>query len=76
MEFWDNYELIDVIKKSAKSELRIAKASKGVSSGVDIRTYFEKDGEYIGTKKGLFISADNLSEFVTSINKLTEEIIK
>jgi hypothetical protein len=76
MEFWDSYELTDVIKKNAKSEIRIAKASKGGNSGFDIRTYFEKDGEYIGTKKGLFIGADNLSEFVVAVKKLTEENAK
>lgn len=73
MEFWDTYEIINVIKKSAKSEIRIAKASKAGKCGLDIRTYFEKDGKYIGTKKGLFISENNLSEFIASVGKLAEE---
>jgi hypothetical protein len=72
MEFWDNYELVATVKKNDKNEVRIAKVRKGAgTNGVDIRTYYEKDGEYIGTGKGVFISENNLSEFVSAVNKLT-----
>lgn len=69
MEFWDSYELLGTVKKNANTEVRIAKASKGSSSGVDIRTFFEIDGKYLGTKKGIFISADNIVEIANILNK-------
>jgi hypothetical protein len=76
MEFWDSYELIGAVKKNEKTEIRIAKASKGGNSGIDIRNYFEKDGEFIGTGKGLFIGENNVAEFLQTINTVFQEAAK
>ncbi len=47
--------------------------SKGEYRGserIDIRQYFEKDGEYIATKKGINFNAEWIDDFLGMVNKL------
>jgi hypothetical protein len=49
--------------------------SKGEYRGserIDIRQYFEKDGEYIATKKGINFNAEWIDEFIKLVDKLRD----
>ncbi|KAM3135382.1 hypothetical protein pb186bvf_012540 [Paramecium bursaria] len=71
------YELIDgqySIDLTAKKRITVSKY-KG-SKLVSIREYFEKDGEFLPTKKGISLTVENWEKLKTLINTVDECITK
>lgn len=58
------------IKDNVK--LVLSKGEYRGSERIDIRQYFEKDGEYIATKKGINFNAEWVDDFIKLVEKLRD----
>lgn len=67
--FWDIYDLKNIIKIKDNKEIRIAFVRKDNTIGIDIRNYFKKNDEW-KYGKGLTIPVDKWEDFQNIINEI------
>lgn len=70
--FWDEYEIIDVIKKSETSAYQISKAKKGNNVFIDIRKMYKRKDEdtWKYTKKGISLPFEIKDDLLKTLVKL------
>jgi hypothetical protein len=63
-------EKLAEIQTTDNVKIVLSKGEYRGSERVDIRQYFEKDGEYIATKKGINFNAEWIDPFLEMVEKL------
>jgi hypothetical protein len=69
-------EVISSFQKNSQEELRFSITMFKGREYADIRIFYEKDGEYFPSKKGITVSLDTWSEFKKAIEKLESTLIE
>jgi hypothetical protein len=73
MGFWDSEKIIGIVSKNNWSkEIQVKKVSKGTREYIDVRTFYEKDGELL-PGKGISIPIDVAHEIGVLILNETEK---
>jgi hypothetical protein len=60
--FWEIYDLKNIINISNNKEIRIAFVKKDNTIGIDVRGYYKKSGEW-NHGKGITVPVDKWEEF-------------
>lgn len=62
------------IQKNSQEKIVVELSDYSGKTYFNIRIYFQKDGEWIPTKKGVNLNVDNLEELKTAIEKAEEHL--
>jgi len=65
-------ETLAELQTTDNVKIVLSKGEYRGSERIDIRQYFEKDGEYIATKKGINFNAEWIDEFIKLVDKLRD----
>lgn len=62
------------IQKNSQEKIVVELSDYGGKTYFNVRIYFQKDGEWIPTKKGVNLNVENLEELKTAIAKAEEHL--
>ncbi len=64
MSFWDSEELIGEVGKNKSEKYVVKKLFKNDKEYRDVRIYYNEDGEFKPSKKGIVIPNDKLDKII------------
>lgn len=66
----DESEIVASFQKNSQEEFRFSIAQFNGRAYADIRIFYEKDGTFLPSKKGITVAPDTWKEFRAAIEKL------
>lgn len=72
----ENSDTIASFPKNSQEEYRFSITTFKGHEYADLRIFYEKDGEYLPSKKGITIALDAWSQFREAIQKLEEALVE
>lgn len=72
----DDSELITSFQKNSQEEFRFSIARFKGREYADIRIFYEKDGDFLPSKKGITVALDTWKDFTESIGKLETALLE
>ena len=72
----EDSNLIASFQKNSQEEFRFSITNFKGREYADVRIFYEKDGDYFPSKKGITISLDTWGDFRNCVEKLHEALIE
>lgn len=73
--FYDKETLVAEIEKSDSKIIRVSVGEKKGTKYVNMREFYEKDGEWLPGKSGLCVNDEVIEDLVQGLNYALEEVL-